>query len=187
MCLLAHLACLAAAPRTAKKVNAESKGNCFLPWQYIDLSEYYYYHSTNTYYVKEAWPTMYQITFTIVYVYSSVVYISCFSQGNMQPLTSSSKQFCLLQKTNDHTAFVPAALTGADCCRRRHRRRRCCYSLATRFRTRSMARTFSTEHTNDSRLFWQRLQRVVVRVRPAQHCRSAARRSGAAHSGWKGY
>ena len=130
-----------------------------------------------------------QITFTIVYVYSSVVYKLLLSR--QRPLTSSSKQFCLLQKTNDHTAFVPAALTGADCCRhrrlrrchprhrRRHRRRRCCYSLATRFRTRSMARTFSTEHTNDSRLFWQRLQRVVVRVRPAQYWRSAAwRRRG---------
>ena len=56
-----------------------------------------------------------QITFTIVYVYSSVVYISCFSQGNMQPLTSSSKQFCLLQKTNDHTAFVPAACSPYWC------------------------------------------------------------------------
>ena len=166
-----------AAPRTAKKVNAESKGNCFLPWQYIDLSDYY---STNTYYVKEAQSTTNQITFTIVYVYSSVVYKLLLSR--QQPLTSSSKQFCLLQKTNDHTAFVPAALTGADCCRRRRRRCRrrrrhgCCYSLATRFRTRSMARTFSTEHTNDSRLFWQRLQRVVVRARPAQHCRSVARR-----------
>ena len=54
-----------------------------------------------------------QITFTIVYVYSSVVYKLLLSR--QRPLTSSSKQFCLLQKTNDHTAFVPAACSPYLC------------------------------------------------------------------------
>ena len=105
LCLLGHLA---TAPRRAlpRKLMLNQKVIAFF---HGNISTY---HTTTTIvpYIlckRSLANTTNQITFTIVYVYSSVVYKLLLSR--QRPLTSSSKQFCLLQKTNDHTAFVPAA------------------------------------------------------------------------------
>ena len=112
LCLLGHLA---TAPRRVlpRKLMLNQKVIAFF---HGNISTY---QTTTTtivpyiYYVKEAQSNTNQITFTIVYVYSSVVYKLLLSR--QRPLTSSSKQFCLLQKTNDHTAFVPAACSPYWC------------------------------------------------------------------------